>query len=201
MCQMLFQALRTAVNKADESLAPVDLPYPGGGGAGRNKHMKQISKSDADQQSFLLLLICLLMAVLDLRCCAQAFSSCGKLRLLLVVVHGLLTVVASLVAEYRLQGTWDSVVAAYGLSNCSSWALELRLRNYDARAQFLCGMWDLPGPRTEPVSPALASGFLTTRAPGKSLSIVLDTAEEKQSRAREKWRYREGTLRVSLSKR
>ena len=170
MCQMLFQALRTAVNKADESLAPVDLPYPGGGGAGRNKHMKQISKSDADQQSFLLLLICLLMAVLDLRCCAQAFSSCGKLRLLLVVVHGLLTVVASLVAEYRLQGTWDSV-------------------------------WDLPGPRTEPVSPALASGFLTTRAPGKSLSIVLDTAEEKQSRAREKWRYREGTLRVSLSKR
>ena len=28
------------------------------------------------------------------------------------------------------------------------------------------------------MSPALAGGFLTTRAPGKSLSIVLDTAEE-----------------------
>ena len=49
--------------------------------------------------------------------------------------------------------------------------------------------------------PALAGRFLTSRAPGKSLSIVLDTAEEKQSRAREKWRYREGAVRVSLSKR
>ena len=39
-------------------------------------------------------------------------------------------------------------------------------------------MWGLPGPRIKPVSPALAGGFLTTRAPGKSLSIVLDTAEE-----------------------
>ena len=28
-------------------------------------------------------------------------------------------------------------------------------------------MWDLPGPGLEPVSPALASGFLTTAPPGK----------------------------------
>ena len=28
-------------------------------------------------------------------------------------------------------------------------------------------MWDLPGPRLEPVSPALAGGFLTTAPPGK----------------------------------
>ena len=28
-------------------------------------------------------------------------------------------------------------------------------------------MWDLPGPGTEPVSPALAGGFLTTAPPGK----------------------------------
>ena len=27
----------------------------------------------------------------------------------------------------------------------------------------LCGMWDLPGPGLEPVSPALAGGFLATR--------------------------------------
>ena len=32
----------------------------------------------------------------------------------------------------------------------------------------LCGMWDLPGPGIEPVSPALAGGFLTTEPPGKS---------------------------------
>ena len=31
-----------------------------------------------------------------------------------------------------------------------------------------CGMWDLPGPGTEPVSPALAGRFLTTGPPGKS---------------------------------
>ena len=29
-------------------------------------------------------------------------------------------------------------------------------------------MWDLPGPGLEPVSPALAGGFLTTESPGKS---------------------------------
>ena len=32
-------------------------------------------------------------------------------------------------------------------------------------------MWDLPGPRIEPVSPALAGGFLTTAPPGKSQSF------------------------------
>ena len=31
-------------------------------------------------------------------------------------------------------------------------------------------MWDLPGPGLEPVSPALAGGFLTTAPPGKSFS-------------------------------
>ena len=30
------------------------------------------------------------------------------------------------------------------------------------------GTWDLPGPGLEPVSPALAGGFLTTAPPGKS---------------------------------
>ena len=32
-----------------------------------------------------------------------------------------------------------------------------------------CGMWDLPGPGTEPVSPALAGRFLTTGPPGKCI--------------------------------
>ena len=32
-------------------------------------------------------------------------------------------------------------------------------------------MWDLPGPRIEPVSPALAGRFLTTVPPGKSLML------------------------------
>ena len=33
------------------------------------------------------------------------------------------------------------------------------------------GMWDLPGPGLEPMSPALAGGFLTTAPPGKSLHV------------------------------
>ncbi|KAJ8785645.1 hypothetical protein J1605_007242 [Eschrichtius robustus] len=35
-------------------------------------------------------------------------------------------------------------------------------------------MWDLPGPGLEPVSPALAGGFLTTAPPGKSTHMDLD---------------------------
>ena len=42
------------------------------------------------------------MAVLGLRCCAQAFPSCGEWGLLFVAVSGLLVAVASLVAEYGL---------------------------------------------------------------------------------------------------
>ena len=43
------------------------------------------------------------LAVLGLRCCVQAFSSCGEGGLLFVAVHGLLTAMASLVAEHGLQ--------------------------------------------------------------------------------------------------
>ena len=43
------------------------------------------------------------MAVLGPRFCARAFSSCGKWKPLFIVVHGLLTIAASLVAEHRLQ--------------------------------------------------------------------------------------------------
>ena len=49
---------------------------------------------------------------------------------------------------------------------CGSWALERRLSSCGARAQLLLGMWDLPGPGLEPMSPALAGGFLTTAPPG-----------------------------------
>ena len=42
------------------------------------------------------------MTALGLRCCAQAFSSCGERGLLFVVVRGLLIAVAPLVAEHRL---------------------------------------------------------------------------------------------------
>ena len=43
------------------------------------------------------------MAVLDLRFCAKAFSSCGKWGPLFIAVRRPLTIVDSLVAEHKLQ--------------------------------------------------------------------------------------------------
>ena len=89
------------------------------------------------------------MAVLGLRFCARAFSSCGKWGPLFIAVRGPLTIAGFPVAEQRLQ--------ARRLSNCGSPAQPLR------------GMWDLPRPGLEPVSPALAGRFSTTAPPGKPL--------------------------------
>ena len=58
------------------------------------------------------------MAVLGLRFCARAFSSCGKQEPLFIAVRGPLTIAASLVAEHRLQTRRLSSVA-HGLS-CSA---------------------------------------------------------------------------------
>ena len=87
------------------------------------------------------------MAVLGLRFCARAFSSCGKRGPVFIAVRGPLAIAASLVVEHRLQ--------TRRLSNCGS------------RAQPLRSMWDLPRPGLEPVSPALEGGFSTTEPPGK----------------------------------
>ena len=54
-----------------------------------------------------------------------------------------------------------------GFSSCGSQALEHRLSSCGARAHLLRGMWDLPGPGLEPLSPALAGRFLNTLPPGK----------------------------------
>ena len=93
------------------------------------------------------LFIYLFMVVLGLRFCVRAFSSCGKRGPLFIAVRGPLTIEASLVAEHRLQ--------TRRLSSCGS------------RAQLLRGMWDLPRPGLEPMSPALAGRFSTTAPPGK----------------------------------
>ena len=60
----------------------------------------------------LFIFIYLFMAVLGLRFCARAFSSCSKWGPLFIAVRGPLTIAASLVAEHRLQ--------TRRLSNCGS---------------------------------------------------------------------------------
>ena len=87
------------------------------------------------------------MAVLGLRFCARAFSSCGEWGPLFIAVRGPVTIAASVVAEHRLQTR--------------------RLSSRGSRAQLLRGMWDLPRPGLEPACPALAGRFSTTAPPGK----------------------------------
>ena len=69
---------------------------------------------------------------------------------------------------------WSTGFRHAGFSSCGLWALEHRLSSCGAQAQLLCGTWDLPGPGLEPVSPALAGGFLTTAPPGKSRMCSFD---------------------------
>ena len=91
------------------------------------------------------------MAVLGLRFCARAFSSCGKRGPLFIAVRGPLIIAASLVAEHGLQTS--------------------RLSSCDSQAQLLRGTWDPPRPGLEPMSPALAGRFPTTVPPGKPLDL------------------------------
>ena len=87
------------------------------------------------------------MAVLGLWFCVRAFSSCGKWG---ATLHR-----GSRASHYR------------GLS-CAEHRLQMRrLSSRGSRAQLLRGMWDLPKPGLEPVSPALAGRFSTTAPPGK----------------------------------
>ena len=106
------------------------------------------------------------MAVLGLRFCARAFSSCGKRGPLFIVVwgplfitvHRPLTIAAPPAAGHRLQTR--------------------RLNSCGSRAQLLRGMWDLPRPGLEPVSPALAGRFSTTASPGKPEDFYINVREK-----------------------
>ena len=108
-------------------------------------------------------LICLfVLAVVVLCCYTGTFSSCCKWGILLISVHGLLIVVASLVVEQ-----WTP--EGKGFSSCSSKVLECGLSSCGARTYLpFLSMWDLPGSGIETMSPALAGRFSTIGLPGKS---------------------------------
>ena len=104
----------------------------------------------------------LFLAELGLCCCSQAFSSCREQGLLFsslqCVGFSLCWLLCSLL-EHGLQARGLQQLWRMGFSSCG------------AQAQLLRGMWDLPRPGLEPVSPALAGGFLTTAPPGKPLLL------------------------------
>ena len=58
-------------------------------------------------------------------------------------------------------GCMGSVDESSRLNSCGAWT------------QLLRGVWDLPGPGKEPVSPALAGGFFTMDPPGMPWSCLL----------------------------
>ena len=96
---------------------------------------------------FLNLFLYLFLAVLGLRFCARALSSCGKWGPLFTVVCKPLTIAVSPIAEHRLQ--------THRLSSCGPQAQPLR------------GMRDPPRPGLEPMSPAPAGRLSTTAPPAK----------------------------------
>ena len=93
--------------------------------------------------------------------CTRTFSSYGR-RGPLPTCSVRASEVASPAAGDGLQHT--------GFRGCGSRALEHEFSSCGAQAQLLCALQHLPGPRTEPMSPALAGGFLTPGPPGKPLS-------------------------------
>ena len=96
------------------------LPAVGGVGKTDCYPNKTASRTSEDPLAFatffsfflFIYLFILFMAVLGLRDCARAFSSCGKWGPLFIAVRGPLIIVASPVVEHRLQ--------TRRLSNCGS---------------------------------------------------------------------------------
>ena len=83
-------------------------------------------------------------------------------------------------------GAWASHC---GSLSCKAWALggagfsgwglrapEQWSRSCGTQFSLLQGMWDLPRPGIEPVSPALAGRFSTTEPPGKPMLYISDSS-------------------------
>ena len=118
--------------------------------------------------------ICLLfLAVLGLRCCARSFLWLRRAAATLRCGAWASHCDGFSCCRAQALGAWAPVVVAHGLSSCGSWAVEHRLSSCGAWAQLLHGIWDLPRPGLEPMSPALAGELLTTVPPGKPEVVFL----------------------------
>ena len=104
--------------------------------------------------------ILFVVVALSLCCYVSAFSSCGSW--------------ASRCSGFsccraQAPSTSASVVSAHRLSA----ALGPQSSGSVVVAHVPRGMWNLPGPGIEPMSPALAGRFLSTAPPGKSHTILI----------------------------
>ena len=99
-------------NKKNANLNYIEIPFL----TYQLRRIHSVGKAEGKQALFFLkiiyLFIYLFLAVLGLRFCARAFSSCSKCGLLFIAVRGPLTIAASLVAEHRLQTRGPLTIAA-----------------------------------------------------------------------------------------
>ena len=142
--------------------------------------------------SYFFYLVIYFLAVLGLHCCMGFSLVVVSGGYPIVVVCGLLIEVASLVFLKILLifGCAGSSLLCGLLSSCGNQGLlssgsarashcrgcllqsmgsRHKFSSHGTRAWLLRGLWNLPRAGIEPVSPALAGGFLTTGSPGKSL--------------------------------
>ena len=95
-----------------------------------------------------------LFAILDLRCCAEAFSRCSK--------QGLLSSGGSRVSHCSDSSCCRAqALGLTGFSSCDAWTCLPH------------GMWNVPRPDIEPMSPALTGKFLTAIPQGTPINSCL----------------------------
>ena len=97
---------------------------------------------------------------------------CREPRLLIIMVCKILTAVASLVAEHRLWVHGLRQMQLMGSVVVAQRARARRLSSRSAWAPLLHGIWNLPRPGIEPMSPALVGRFLATVPPREVLKYT-----------------------------
>ena len=105
-------------------------------------------------------------------CCSVRASHCGGFS---CCGPRALVVQASVVAAHGLSSCGTRALRHAGFSCCGTWAQQLWLAGSRALTQWLwrtalVAPWHV-GQGIEPLSPALAGGFLTTAPPGKSQEL------------------------------
>ena len=98
------------------------------------------------------------MDVLGLHCCPRAFCSTGE---------------GGYFSLQSLGFSW------WWLLLLQSTGSQAQARQLWRQALLLLGLWGLPGPGIEPMSPALTDRLSTTGPPGKSIKVFLKRSEKK----------------------
>ena len=148
-----------------------------------NPHLLQEIKNKTEHlvQDQMKLMLCLMFSVLNViylflavlgLCCCMGLSLVAASRGYSLFRCAGFSLQWSRALGHRLQQLWcvGSTVAVPTLQSTDSIVVAHRL-------QLLCGMWDLPRPGIEPMSPTLAGGFFTSELPGKPCLMFFITVK------------------------